>query len=145
MTFFWGENIGRKRMIMYGAITMLVGTVRIALFHARMLVLSVNLARAGHPYERDDSCAAVRWTNCDWNCKARFDILRYVYLIMPSGQRIQLVVDSGIPSRDLWRHGSRNIGVFKLNGDYHRSCHSGYSFRISSRAYSQRASRRRTG
>ena len=71
-------------MIMYGAITMLVGTVRIALFHARMLVLLINLARAGHPHERDDSRTAVRWTNCDWNCKTRFDILCYVYLVLES-------------------------------------------------------------
>lgn len=28
ITFFWGESIGRKRMIMAGAITMLIGTVR---------------------------------------------------------------------------------------------------------------------
>lgn len=28
IVFFWGEDIGRKRMIMAGAITMLIGTVR---------------------------------------------------------------------------------------------------------------------
>ncbi|KAI0717065.1 general substrate transporter [Earliella scabrosa] len=40
MTFFWGENIGRKRMIMYGAITMLVGTAILtsATTHAQLYV-----------------------------------------------------------------------------------------------------------
>ena len=32
IVFFWGEDIGRKRMIMAGAITMLIGTVRTYLY-----------------------------------------------------------------------------------------------------------------
>lgn len=38
IVFFFGEAIGRKRMIMSGAITMLIGTVRAILRHLQILL-----------------------------------------------------------------------------------------------------------
>ena len=72
VTFFWGESIGRKRMIMAGAATMLVGTVR--------PLLILNTARAYQLYSGDShelyhTDSTIRWANRYRNRKRTTAIL----------------------------------------------------------------------
>ena len=58
MTFFWGESIGRKRMIMAGASTMLVGTVGPPPFGVRGKLIDLWSGDSHEFYHPDP---AVRW------------------------------------------------------------------------------------
>ena len=66
ITFFWGEDIGRKRMIMAGAATMLVGTVRLSLYAAPAFA---NLDYVGHPDQFHNTGATLCRSYRHWDCE----------------------------------------------------------------------------
>ena len=66
ITFFWGEDIGRKRMIMAGAATMLVGTVSLSLYAAPAFA---NLDYVGHPDQFHNTGATLCRSYRHWDCE----------------------------------------------------------------------------
>jgi hypothetical protein len=66
--FFFGESIGRKRMILSGAATMLVGTVR----ETSDIKLDFNLCLVGDFNEQHDYRAIVCWADCNGTHRAAY-------------------------------------------------------------------------